>query len=115
MRHDIHVAVETLSKAVNELPAFFQQSTINPLLPRVVLNFFASITCGLFLLQHAVWSMVNDEDTKEVDVEVFRRWVEEGDSRSSIRDIITISDNHEERARMNFKLVNGVGSFNTKL
>ena len=51
---------------------------MHPLLPRPALFLFAHVACGLYLLEHATWSVSSSQPENATDVEVFRRWVLEG-------------------------------------
>ncbi|KZS86942.1 hypothetical protein SISNIDRAFT_480264 [Sistotremastrum niveocremeum HHB9708] len=52
---------------------------VSQLVPRPALILFGHVFAALYLLEHSVWSSVNDESEKEIDMECFRRWVvEEG-------------------------------------
>lgn len=100
-------ALSSLKNALDQLPALFKQSNMNPLMPRPVLNFFASLSCGVYLLEHAIWSHHNGELTRDADLEAFRRWVLEGDLQPSLTEIARIARNFEARSTMNSTLVYG--------
>lgn len=96
-----------LSELLEKLPGLFSQSAVNPLLPRAVLNFFTSISCALYLLEHALWSVKSGEASSTIDVEAFRRWVEEGDMQGYLRDITVLEREQEGRAASDLRMVYG--------
>ena len=56
-----------------------------------------------------MWAVGNGEATKEVDVEAFRRWVEEGDMEGYLRDIAVLQKERARRAELDSKMVYGAG------
>ncbi|KAI0746928.1 acyl-CoA dehydrogenase NM domain-like protein [Daedaleopsis nitida] len=102
-------AFKMLSTALEKLPAYFRESATNPLLPCVVLNYFAIISCALYLLEHATWAYAGNEPSREADIEAFRRWVEEGDLTKVEGEIASARGDFRARAEMNLKLVYGTG------
>jgi hypothetical protein len=67
-------------------------------MPRPVSNYFASLSCGLFLLEHAVWLSAKSDPSLSTDIESLRRWIEEGDLEPSRREIEKVSHDHRSRA-----------------
>lgn len=108
-------ALDTLSAAVTKLPSLFKESAKNPILPRLVLTYFAAISCGLYLLEHATWAYATGEPTAEEDVEAFRRWVLEGDLTKTEADIASVQGDPQGRAELNSKLVYGTRAPPAKL
>lgn len=106
----VEVAVLSLRSAVQRLPSIFKQSSVNPLMPRPALNCFASVSCSVYLLEHAIWSHASDEPTRDIDLEAFRRWVLEGDLQQSLAETERIAQRYEARALMNRELVYGPSS-----
>ncbi|CDO71419.1 hypothetical protein BN946_scf184909.g13 [Trametes cinnabarina] len=51
---------------------------MHPLVPRPALFLFCHIACSVYLLEHALWAVKTSEPGNENDIEVFKRWVEEG-------------------------------------
>ncbi|ETW82236.1 hypothetical protein HETIRDRAFT_317913 [Heterobasidion irregulare TC 32-1] len=102
-------AIGTLAGLVEQLPPLFTQNATNPLIARSVLNLFASVSCALFLLGRAAWAVRNGEATKEVDIEAFRRWVEEGDMEGDLRGIAALQKEWRRRAELDLKMVYGAG------
>lgn len=97
-----------LQDFVKELPSLFSHASTKSLLARSVLNYFSSVTCGLSLLQHAMWSEDTHQASSEIDIESFRRWVDEGDVHvyaKEIRSVLAIGS--ESRASFNSRLVYG--------
>ena len=115
LRQRTQTAVQLISSALDKLPTYFQDSTTNPLLPCVMLNYFAIISCALYLLEHAVWAHATRKATSEVDVEAFCRWVEGGDLSKVEGEIESVRAGHTERAEINLKLVYGLGEMSAKL
>jgi len=81
----VETAVSSLKSVVQQLPSIFKQSSTNPLMPRHVLNCFAGVSCGVYLLEHAIWSCTSSEPTQDIDLKAFRRWILERDLQQSER------------------------------
>ncbi|KAI0646429.1 acyl-CoA dehydrogenase NM domain-like protein [Trametes meyenii] len=100
-------AINMLSVSVGQITASFEEGAANPLMPRLILNYFATIACGLYLLEHAIWSFVDGQPTAEEDIEAARRWIVEGELMKLIADIDSVRGEHLRRADLNLKLVYG--------
>ncbi|TFK89917.1 acyl-CoA dehydrogenase NM domain-like protein [Polyporus arcularius HHB13444] len=109
LAQEAHSAIGALSSALRSLPTYIQDQarTRNPLLPRPLLDYFAIISCALYLLEHATWSCRNCEATREVDVEAFRRWMERGDLAKAEGSIRALRGDSSRRVQMNSQLVFG--------
>lgn len=71
----------------------------------MIVGYAASAT---MLLEHAVWSHTTKTSDRDVDAEVFVRWVNEGGLSSSLREVLEVSTGHNgERISMNSMLVYG--------
>ena len=81
---------------------------ISPLLPRPGLMLVGYAASAAMLLEHAVWSHNTKTLDREVDVEVFVRWVNEGGLSSSLQEVLEITaGRNDERPSMNSMLVYG--------
>ena len=54
-----------------------------------------------------MWAVRNGEATKEVAVEAFRRWVEEGDAECYLKEIAVLRKEWKRRAELDSKMVYG--------
>ena len=102
-------AADILSSAVNRVAVCLKENATNQLLPCLVLNYFAIISSGIFLLEHAAWAIATEQSTSEVDVEAFRRWVEERDLAKTESLIQSAREEGRRRAVLNSKIVFGSG------
>ncbi|TBU48066.1 acyl-CoA dehydrogenase NM domain-like protein [Dichomitus squalens] len=100
-------AVETLSASLERLPIYFGGSVTNALLTTPLLNYFAAISCALYLLEHATWSRNVKEASSEVDLEAFRRWVEEGEIAHTHVQMTKAREDYHRRIALNSKIVYG--------
>ncbi|TBU25904.1 acyl-CoA dehydrogenase/oxidase C-terminal [Dichomitus squalens] len=100
-------AVETLSASLQRLPIYFGESVTNALLTTPLLNYFAAISCALYLLEHATWSRNVKEASSEVDLEAFRRWVEEGEIAHTHVQMTKAREDYHRRIALNSKIVYG--------
>ncbi|RPD55029.1 hypothetical protein L227DRAFT_588665 [Lentinus tigrinus ALCF2SS1-6] len=115
LRQDSQRASDMLSRALDKLPGYFAEGAANPLLPCVVLNYFAIVSCALYLLEHASWSHTSCKPTRAVDAEAFRRWVEGGDLAKAEGEVEFARADFRARAEMNFRLAFGAREVSAKL
>jgi hypothetical protein len=97
-------ATEALKSAIQKLPQIFNDAAHSPLLPRPVLNYFAIVASGIFMLEHAVWSAAHDDKAHGVDLEAFRRWID-SELRTAEDDIAKYGHEWRKRVTMDSKLV----------
>ncbi|KAI9065652.1 acyl-CoA dehydrogenase NM domain-like protein [Trametes sanguinea] len=115
LKQQLWKPLDTLSASLSRLPSLFTQTAANALLTRLTLNHFASLSCALYLLEHATWSCAKGEASREEDVEAFRRWVCEGDLVKTEGDIESVRRDGKGRVELNSKLVYGSGVAVVKL
>ncbi|CDO73690.1 hypothetical protein BN946_scf185015.g18 [Trametes cinnabarina] len=115
LKQQLWKPLDMLSAALAKLPSAFTESAANPLLPRLALDFFASLSCALYLLEHAAWSYGTAEPTQEEDVEAFRRWVSEGNLAKTEGEIEGVRRAGSWRETLNSRLVYGSGDVSSKL
>jgi hypothetical protein len=100
----IQNTTEALKSAIQKLPQIFKEAAHSPLLPRPVLNYFAIVASGIFMLEHAVWSAAHDHKAHGVDLEAFRRWVD-SELRTAEDNIANCGHEWRKRATMDSNLV----------
>lgn len=104
----VRKTIERLHGLLQNLPRLLSHGLTNPLLPRIVLNYFASISCGIYLLQHAILSVGIRGQALDVDIEAFRRWVDEGDVHTYAQEAeAVLAEDDIARAKLNSLLVYG--------
>ncbi|KAF8798958.1 hypothetical protein BYT27DRAFT_7122106 [Phlegmacium glaucopus] len=99
-------ALNILREAIEEFASSFQQP-MAPLVPRPALILAGVIASSIYLLEHAVWSFTTNEASLEVDIEVFRRWVIEGDAVAAIASVRRAKKHAGERVEINSTIVFG--------
>ncbi|KIM43215.1 hypothetical protein M413DRAFT_444026 [Hebeloma cylindrosporum] len=99
-------AVKILKEAVEALRPVYT-STMNPLVPRPALMLVGAISSSVYLLEQAIWSHTTSENTEDVDVDVFNRWVFEGAMEANIQLVKRVQYATEERVKFNTALVFG--------
>ena len=99
-------ALAILKEAIEEFASSFQQP-IPPLLPKPALMLAGAVTSSIYLLEHAVWSFTTSEASLEVDIEVFKRWVVEGDTVSAIASVRRAKKHSSQRVKINSTIVFG--------
>lgn len=81
---------------------------MHPLLLRPGLMLVGHAASAAMLLEHAVWSDNTKTLDRDVDANVFVRWVNEGGLLSSFREVVDITAGRQgERLSMNSTLVYG--------
>jgi len=96
-----------LKNALLELQSCYIQP-VDPLIPRPALMLVGAVASSIYLLEHATWSYKNSELTKELDSEVFRRWVLEGEVEGALQALRRIrTGDSRNRAQLNSRLAFG--------
>lgn len=99
-------AVKAAFQTINEI--YRHPARISPLLPRPGLMLVGYAASAAMLLEHAVWSHDTKTSNRDVDAEVFVRWVNESGLSFSLREVLEIARGHDgERTSMNSTLVYG--------
>lgn len=99
-------AVKAAFQTIGEI--YGHPGRISPLLPRPSLMLVGYAASAAMLLEHAVWSYDTKTSDRDVDAEVFVRWVNEGGLSSSLREVLEITaGRNEERVSMNSMLAYG--------
>lgn len=101
-------ALDALRKGLDETRSTYV-GRLAPLASRPALMVFSHVTSALYLLEHAVWASTTGEPTAETDVEVFRRWVDEGGLHEALQDLQRAKATGECRSKTDTQIVYGVG------
>ena len=99
-------ALAILKEAIEEFSSSFRQP-MPSLLPRPALMLAGVVTSSVYLLEHAIWSFTNNEASLEVDIEIFKRWVIEGDTVSAIASVRRAKKHSSQRVEINSTIVFG--------
>lgn len=110
----VRAPLEAVKAAFQTIDDIYRHPTrISPLLPRPGLMLVGYAASAAMLLEHAMWSHNTKIPERDVDTEVFVRWVNEGGLSSSVREVLEITTSglgHDgERIRMNSTLAYGPG------
>ena len=98
----------TLAVCIDEVSsAYLAPQPHLSLLPRPALYLFSHATSALHLLEHAIWAYDAGEPTAGVDIEVFRRWVDESGLESSLQDVRRVKVASPEREYLDAQIVYG--------
>lgn len=103
---DISPAISLLQVALSQFTSAFTKP-VSPLVPRPGIMLFGYMTAALYLLEHAVWSHVNNEPEREIDAEAFTRWIEEVGMDTAVKEVQTMKHAGEARIKKNVAFVYG--------
>lgn len=106
LRKTLHQPLCSLHIALASLRGAYA-APIAPLVPRPALILFGHIASSLYLLEHTIWANVHDQTSLDCDIEVFRRWIEEGGLHTVIEDVRKAKDASANRAQLDLLLVYG--------
>ncbi|KAJ3497462.1 hypothetical protein NLJ89_g10346 [Agrocybe chaxingu] len=106
LQQKLSPSLAIVKTAIEELPSCFSQP-MKPLIPRPALLLVGAIASSVYLLEHAIWAHNTSEPTKELDVEVFQRWVREGGVEADIQAVSRAKADSGERVSLNSALVFG--------
>ncbi|KAL0961129.1 hypothetical protein HGRIS_006103 [Hohenbuehelia grisea] len=77
LKETIADQLTALGVALDDLSSAYTQP-IATLVPRTGIFVIGHVSAAVYLLEHAIWSHTTGQAEKDVDVEVFRRWVVDG-------------------------------------
>lgn len=95
-----------LQEAMDEISVAYTKP-MSPLIPRPALLLVGAIASSVYLLEHAVWAEGQSESTKDLDAEVFKRWVFEGGMEGAIQAVKRAKIDTGTRVVLNSALVFG--------
>ncbi|KAF9483462.1 hypothetical protein BDN70DRAFT_904191 [Pholiota conissans] len=98
--------INILNDAITEISAAYTKP-LKTIVPRPALMLVGAIASNVYLLEHAIWSYTTTESTKELDVEVFRRWILEGGLEAAIQSVQRAKVDVESRINTSSALVFG--------
>jgi hypothetical protein len=104
LRPQIQKQLTLLLTALDNLAGIFMVD-IPSLMPRPALLLMGYTASSLYLLEHAIWSFTNAESP--VDVEVFRRWAEEGGLTEAIEGVQRAKEGTDQRELANSAIAFG--------
>ncbi|KAJ8503332.1 hypothetical protein ONZ45_g10962 [Pleurotus djamor] len=96
--------LDILLKALDDVAVAYTQP-ISPFMPRAGLFVIGHVASGLFLLEHSIWSTSANDESKDIDVEVFRRWIVEGGLTKALVDLAQTRSAGADRASSDFSMV----------
>jgi len=113
--------ISSLQSSLETIKGGFSPSgTSSPFIPRPLLFLFAHVAAAIYLLEHAVWAAAPSRRRTyhawRADLEVFKRWVEEGldSARVDVERVIAL-ENPAGRAQADLDIVYGSGLKQAKL
>ncbi|KAI0087786.1 acyl-CoA dehydrogenase/oxidase [Irpex rosettiformis] len=106
LSRQVPASLTLLRTALQEIASIYAPPIV-PLVQRPALFIFSYAASALYLLEHAIWVFNVGEKSPDVDLEVFRRWVEENSLQSAIEDARRSRKDSPKRSAMNAKIVYG--------
>jgi len=76
-------------------------------MPRPALIMTGYICSGVYLLEHVIWSHESNQPERDVDIEVFKRWMDDGGFISSVEDVKKANVNVDRVIKLNSAIVFG--------
>jgi hypothetical protein len=102
-----------LRTLLQQLPSLYASPTT--LQTRPLLFLLGHLASSLYLLEHALWSFETKYQSWEVDVDVFKRWVDEGGIGEVLREVEVLKKEGEAREARDKGIVYGGGGGKAKL
>lgn len=97
-------AFDILRPALEELGDAYKQP-VPSLMPRAGLFVVGHVASSLYLLEQAIWSNTVNDNQKNVDSEVFNRWVIEGGLTKALTDLTRARGSRPDRLASNYAIV----------
>ncbi|PPR08159.1 hypothetical protein CVT24_012123 [Panaeolus cyanescens] len=106
LKSQISPELQILQQAVEEFLSSYT-APVAPTVPRPAAMLLGIISSSLRLLEHAVWSELNDEASKKLDLEVFKRWIVDAGTEAAIKALKEAKTGSQDVIAMNSALVFG--------
>ncbi|KAF4590168.1 hypothetical protein EYR40_009433 [Pleurotus pulmonarius] len=97
-------AFDILRPALDELVDAYKQP-VPSLVPRAGLFVVGHVASSVYLLEQAIWSNAVNDNQKNVDSEVFNRWVIEGGLTKALADLTRARNARSDRLASNYSIV----------
>lgn len=107
VEHSLDAPLDALRSALNELSNAYA-APIRPLVPRPALFLLSHIACAVYLLEHAIWAYKVNAASRQVDLDAFKRWVEEGGLTEAVADVRRAKQAQPQRLQEDKDLVYGI-------
>ncbi|KAJ3550280.1 hypothetical protein NMY22_g555 [Coprinellus aureogranulatus] len=96
----------TLREAISRVKCAYT-TPVHPMIHRPGLILVGYLASSLSLLEHAVWSWTQRKETREVDVEVLRRWVLEDAFGAALEELKTMVESGSEKVEFDKQIALG--------
>jgi hypothetical protein len=106
LRPTVEEQIKNLKARIDILKTTFQVPVAR-LLPRPALILMGYVLSSIYLLEHALWSHENSQPEKEVDLDVFKRWMDDSGFIAAVEDLKKAKAGSEDAIRSNNVLVFG--------
>ncbi|KIJ17834.1 hypothetical protein PAXINDRAFT_111449 [Paxillus involutus ATCC 200175] len=108
LKRKLEAPLEAVRTAFQQIHEVYSKPTeISSLVPRPALMLTGYAASATMLLEHAVWSDNTMSSERDVDAEVFTRWVCEGGLLSSLKELRSVLAHGKARSEMNSILTYG--------
>ena len=82
---------------------------LHPLIHRPGLILVGYVTSSLSLLEHATWSWTQKTETKDVDVEVVKRWALDNGFKAALEDVERAMESGDAKVELDKQIAFGSG------
>ncbi|TEB39006.1 acyl-CoA dehydrogenase domain-containing protein [Coprinellus micaceus] len=82
---------------------------LHPLIHRPGLILVGYLTSSLYLLEHAAWSWTQKTETKDVDVEVVKRWALDNGLKGALEDVQRAMESGDAKIELDKQIAFGAG------
>lgn len=104
-------SLELITTGLTEIQMAYK-APIAPLIPRPGLLLVGHVASSINLLEHAIWSATTSQPEAPEDLEVFKRWSQEGGLSAAIEEV-RIAKEGRNRMLANVNIVYGIGGIVT--
>lgn len=99
IQEQLSSAISLLKDGVSLIGQIYK-APLHPMIHRPGLILTGYVTASLNLLEHAAWSWTQKVDTREVDVEVLRRWVLEEGFKAALEEVQCTTESGTAKVEM---------------
>lgn len=106
LKSQIAPELHILQQAVEEFLTSYK-APVAPIVPRPAAMVLGIVTSSIHLLEHAIWSHKTSEPSKELDIEVFKRWIVDAGTEGAIKALKEAKKGSQDVIAKNSALVFG--------
>lgn len=101
--------ISLLRESITQITQVYT-GALHPLIHRPGLILVGYLTSSLYLLEHAAWSWTQKTETKDVDIEVVKRWALDNGFKGALEDVQRAMESGDAKVELDRQIAFGAGT-----